>query len=116
MNEANETKVRELERILRAPEGTYEVQQKDDGSLTASAHPKTEWFIDELARMDRAQTLVNTVTSRRLTELESKTRGSFEDDPAKLMGSVFLVLIGLQLLPLVLDMVKQWSKSSSLSV
>ena len=73
-----------------------------------------EFFINELARMDSAHERFRENVARRLVILEERTKGSPDDDISKMMGTVLLVLIGLQLLPIVLDMVRSWKSSSSL--
>lgn len=72
-----------------------------------------EFFINELARMDATQERFRSNCARRLVALEEKSKGGADDEVTKMMGTVLLVLIGLQLLPVVLDMIRQWKSSSS---
>lgn len=74
---------------------------------------RIEFFITELEKIDADNERRYLSLTRRVGELEEKNRKTFSDDPAALMGGIFIVLIGLQLLPVILDMVKQWRSSSS---
>jgi hypothetical protein len=80
---------------------------------TATSSMDTSFFINELARMDAAHERFRENTARRLVILEERTKGTPDDDVSKMMGTVLLVLIGLQLLPIILDMIRSWKSSSS---
>ena len=76
---------------------------------------RTEFFIQELERMDslwerRYGSLVN-----RISLLEQKKKGSSDIDIEQLIGTIFLVMGILQILPLVFDLVSKWRSSPSFS-
>jgi hypothetical protein len=64
------------------------------------------------ARLDRCETF-ETALSRRITALEEGTRGHYSDDPMSVMGPMIWVMVGLTVLPLIMDMVTQWRSSRS---
>ena len=53
--------------------------------------------------------------SRRITVLEDAARGHYEDDPLKHMQPMIWIMVLLTVAPLVVDLVKQWRSSPSLS-
>jgi hypothetical protein len=70
-----------------------------------------EFFIDELARISLEEDRRYISLSRRITALEANKKG-MADDPETMMAGIFIVMIGLQLLPLVLDVIRGWQKSA----
>lgn len=65
-------------------------------------------------RMSRQET-ASTLLSRRVTVLETRSRGKYSDDPMDDIPWGLLIggLVIIQLLPLIIDMVKQCRSSSS---
>jgi hypothetical protein len=76
------------------------------------AKPDVEFFIGELETISREQDNRYNSLTKRIAALEAK-KGSSEFDVQELLGTLFLVMAVLQIVPLVLDLVKQWKSSSS---
>jgi hypothetical protein len=72
-----------------------------------------DFFIRELSRMEHEQTQMYRNLSRRIAVVEQK--GKSNDDPEKMLTSVFMVLLVIQVLPLIIDIVRKlWEPSESL--
>lgn len=73
---------------------------------------RTEFFIGELE--DMHNTYENRIQSltRRVTALEEKNRGQYDDDPMKAMAPLIIMFVVIQLLPLIGDLVIKWRSSS----
>lgn len=74
---------------------------------------RTEFFIGELAIISRESDQRYASLSRRMAALEGKKHGAMDVDFDKLLGTMFLVVGVLQLIPLVFDLVSKWKSSSS---
>lgn len=70
---------------------------------------------DLYERMSRVETR-NVEMSRRVTSLEDRNRGLLDDDPTKLITSMVVGMLVLQvILPMIMDMVAKWRLQSSSS-
>ncbi len=74
---------------------------------------RTQFFLDELARMDLDSERRYKHLSSRIASLEQKGK-SISDDPEKLLGSLFLIIAVIQAIPLVIDLVRKLWASESL--
>jgi hypothetical protein len=74
---------------------------------------RTEFFINELAAIDARQDVRYNSLARRMAALEARKHGAGDIDFDKLLGTMFLVVGVLQLIPLVFELVQQWRSSSS---
>lgn len=67
-----------------------------------------DFFITELAHMSESYDRQYTSVSRRLAVLEQNAKGSYDDDPMKMMGPVIGIIIAMQLLPVIVEAVQAW--------
>lgn len=90
-------------------------EQKTQPDREADPTPKgADFFISELAHMEQENVRRYMALSTRLASLERKGKTS-SDDPMNMLGSVILVMVVLQVLPVVIDLlVRKWAPSSSL--
>jgi len=82
-------------------------QQNEELAKVGSA----EFFIQELARMEHEEVQRYKHLSKRLVALEQKGK-SMTDDPEKMLGSFFIVLFVIQVLPIVIDIIQAWHRPS----
>lgn len=89
-------------------------EKQQDKSSAEIAIDRTRFFIDELARMEHQEARRYDHLSKRLAALEQKGKSTMSDDPEKMLGT-FLLIIGLiQVLPYIVDIVRQCKPSESL--
>lgn len=74
---------------------------------------RTDFFIDEFARIEADWSKQYVAMSNRIAKLEQKGK-STKDDPEKLFATVFIIVAVVQIVPLILDLVKDVCRSSPL--
>ncbi len=70
-----------------------------------------DFFITELAHMhDETEKYKSHLisVSKRVSVLEENAKGSYDDDPSKMMASVVGVIVLMQLLPVIVEMIQNW--------